>query len=257
MELSKEQQADLLDCLLETGQQLLESGAEISRVEDTISRIAKAYGARHADVFVITSIISISLEFSGTDFVSETRRIYSSAGTDFNKLEKLNSLSRVVCNNLISLKDFHASLSEIASKKKPFWLILIGSMLAAGSFAVFFGGSIYDGVASILFAIEICICQNYLDKTKVSTAASNLLISLIIGICVGLVCRAVPALHMDKILIGDIMLLIPGLAMTNAVRNILVGNTISGAVRLIESLIWAGALAGGFMTAIIIIDTIF
>ena len=59
---------------------------------------------------------------------------------------------------------------------------------------------------------------------------------------------------MDKILIGDIMLLIPGLAMTNAIRNMLGGNTISGLIRLTESLIWAGALAGGFMTAIMIID---
>ena len=59
---------------------------------------------------------------------------------------------------------------------------------------------------------------------------------------------------MDKILIGDIMLLIPGLAMTNAIRNMLGGNTISGLIRLTESLIWAAALAGGFMTAFMIID---
>ena len=123
--MSKEEQADLLDCLLETGQQLLESGAEISRVEDTISRIAKAYGVRHIDVFVITSIISISLEFSGTDFVSETRRIYSSSDTDFSKLEKLNSLSRAICREPISLEDFHSALNDIASMSKPFWLSMI------------------------------------------------------------------------------------------------------------------------------------
>ena len=59
-----------------------------------------------------------------------------------------------------------------------------------------------------------------------------------------------PFLHADKIMIGDIMLLIPGIAMTNSIRNILVGNTISGIMRLIESLLWAGALACGYMTAI-------
>ena len=57
---------------------------------------------------------------------------------------------------------------------------------------------------------------------------------------------------MDKILIGDIMLLIPGLAMTNAVRNMLVGDTISGVIRLAETLIWAAALAGGFMVAMMV-----
>ena len=150
------------------------------------------------------------------------------------------------CNS----KEFNASYWKIGHE-------LPAVMLAAGSFAVFFGGSVLDGIAAVVFAVEICILQKHIDDTKISTAASNLLISLIIGLCVGIVCRAMPILHMDKILIGDIMLLIPGLAMTNAVRNMLVGNTISGAVRLIESLIWAASLAGGFMTAILIIDTIF
>ena len=74
-----------------------------------------------------------------------------------------------------------------------------------------------------------------------------------IGLGVGLLAALLPALHMDKILIGDIMLLIPGLAMTNAIRNTLLGNTISGVVRLAESLIWAAALAGGFMVALLIV----
>ena len=74
--------------------------------------------------------------------------------------------------------------------------------------------------------------------------------------CVGVVTGLIPALHMDKILIGGIMLLIPGLAMTNAVRNMLVGNTISGAVRLAETLIWAAALAGGFMVAMLIVQAV-
>ena len=59
-----------------------------------------------------------------------------------------------------------------------------------------------------------------------------------------------PPLHLDKIMIGDIMLLIPGIAMTNSVRDILVGDTISGVMRLIESLLWAGSIAFGFMLAI-------
>ena len=82
--------------------------------------------------------------------------------------------------------------------------------------------------------------------------AFNLVISLLTGLCVGLLTTLIPALHMDKILIGDIMLLIPGLAMTNAVRNMLVGDTISGVLRLAETLIWAAALAGGFMVAMMV-----
>ncbi len=120
---------------------MLGSGAEISRVEDTLIRIASAYGAVHVDAFVITSIISLSIEFSDTDFVTETRRIYSSTGTDFYRLEDLNALSRRICREKISPEEFHDALNAIASLKKPFPLILIGSILAAGSFTVFFGGT--------------------------------------------------------------------------------------------------------------------
>ena len=80
---------------------------------------------------------------------------------------------------------------------------------------------------------------------------------MLLGLGVGLIAGAIPGLHMDTILMGDIMLLIPGIAITNAVRNLLVGNTISGGVRLLESLIWAAALAGGIMVALVIVEALF
>ena len=59
-----------------------------------------------------------------------------------------------------------------------------------------------------------------------------------------------PGLHLDKIMIGDIMLLIPGLMTTNAIRDVLIGDTLSGVIRLIVSLLLAAALALGFIAAI-------
>ena len=105
--------------------------------------------------------------------------------------------------------------------------------------------------------MAVVLLQERLGRTELNTVAFNLLVSLLIGLGVGVFAAILPVLHMDKILIGDIMLLIPGLAMTNAVRNMLVGNTISGAVRLAESLIWAGALAGGFMVALLVVGAVF
>ena len=85
----------------------------------------------------------------------------------------------------------------------------------------------------------------------------RLLTELLIGLGVGAACVLFSFLHMDMVLIGAIMLLIPGLAMINAVRNVLLGDTISGLVRLADSLLWAGSLAGGFMVALKIIDQLF
>ena len=254
MTLTKDNQTELAECLLDMGALLLDCGAEISRVEETLMRMGRAYGARHVDVFAITSIITLTMEFADEDVITETRRIYSSAGTDFYRLEKLNDLSRSCCASPIPVTELRAKLEHVAKGKKPESVILWGSILAAGGFAVFFGGTIWDGLTAAVFALLICFLQKRLGLTQISTTGSNLFISFLTGLGVGFLCRLVPVLHMDMILIGDIMLLIPGIAMTNAVRNMLGGNTISGAVRLLESMIWAIALAGGFMTAMLIVE---
>ena len=257
MKLTKDEQSRLLDCMLEMGDLLLDSGAEISRTEDTLTRMGLAYGALRVDVFVITSIISISMEFTDGEAMTETRRIRSTGSTDFHRLEDLNGISRSCCADPLPVAELRARLDAVAAGRKPLSVILIGSMLAASSFAVFFGGSLWDALAAGLFALAVCFLQERLGRTELNTVAFNLLISLLIGLGVGLLAALLPMLHMDKILIGDIMLLIPGLAMTNAIRNLLVGNTISGTVRLAESLIWAAALAGGFMVAMLITDALF
>ena len=254
--LTREEQTELAECLLDMGALLLDCGAEVSRVEDTLCRIGRSYGAVQVDAFVITSIISLSMEFPGDSSFTETRRIYSSAGTDFYRLEKLNSLSRDCCEQPVPLDDLRARVRDVDQGKKPFAIKLTGSVLAAGAFAVFFGGRLTDGIAAAAFAVIICLIQERLASTRVSAAGANLVLSLLTGIGVGVLCRFIPALNMDRILIGDIMLLIPGLALTNSIRNLLGGDTISGAVRLTESLIWAAALAGGFMIAMLIVSLI-
>ena len=247
----------LLDCLLEMGELLLDCGAEISRVEDTLNRMGKAYGANRVDVFVIPSLVSITLNFPVTIPVTETRRINSTGGTDFYRLEKLNSLSRECCRQPLELGELRARLDHVAAGHKPFSVVFWGSVLGGGGFAVFFGGTLWDGLAAAVFGAGICLLQCALGRTQLNTVASNLLVSLLTGLAIGIVSGLIPALHMDKIMIGDIMLMIPGLAMTNALRNMLVGNTISGTMRLAESLIWAAALAGGFMVALAIVEQIF
>ena len=257
MNMTEYDQHLLLDCMLEMGELLLDCGAEISRVEDTLERVGRAYGANRVDVFAIPSLVSITLNFPETVPVTETRRISSTGATDFYRMEKLNTLSRDCCREPLALKELRERLDRVAAGKKPFLAVLLGSVLGGGGFAVFFGGTLWDGLAAAVFGAGICLLQNALGRTRLNTVASNLIVSLLAGLAIGIVSGLIPLLHMDKIMIGDIMLMIPGLAMTNALRNMLVGNTISGTMRLAESLIWAGALAGGFMVALAVVERIF
>lgn len=240
----------LLYQLLNFGEAMMACGAEISRVEDTLTRLGRAYGADKMHVFVITSSMVVTLEMPDGEVYTQSRRIHGAGSTNYARLEALNALSRRCCASPMTVEQFRKQLSSILQKPMDSWRVYVGSALAAGSFAVFFGGSLADGLVALLFGLLICFLQGLLAKACPNKVVYQLLCSLAAGFGICAVAQLIPGLHPDKIMIGDIMLLIPGIAMTNSVRDMLVGDTISGIMRLIESLLWAGALACGFMIAI-------
>lgn len=240
----------ILSELLNIGEAMLQNGAEVKRVEDTLDRMGKAYGAVRMNVFVITSSIVITMVFADNQEVTQTRRILTPGGTDFGKLEDFNALSRRYCEDPVPDRDLSLIVKEKTEAKPDKRKLYAGSVLAAGSLAVFFGGNLADGLAAGIFAVLICFMQRKLPPFCTNKVIFNLICSFITGISICIAARLFPVTHGDKIIIGDIMLLIPGIAMTNAVRDVLVGDTISGIMRLIESLLWACSLACGFMAAV-------
>ena len=87
----------MLHTLLELGESMLADGADVRRVEQTLTRMGLAYGAVRMDVFVITSSIVLTMCFPDETSVTQTRRIEKSAVTDFRKLEAINAISRSYC----------------------------------------------------------------------------------------------------------------------------------------------------------------
>jgi len=237
----------LLGLFLDFGEAMLECGGEINRVEDSLARMGTAYGAIKTNVFVITSSIVLTMTFENGEEITQTRRILSSGSTDFDKLERLNELSRSSCRETLPVTELKKKLDEITTQKPSFVNQYLGSILAAGGFAVFFGGNLYDGIAAGVFAVLICLLQNTFGKYAPNKVFFFFVCSLVTGVGIGVAAKYIPVLNGDKVMIGDIMLLIPGIAITNAVRDMLVGDTISGAMKLVECLVWAGALAAGFM----------
>ena len=153
---------DYLHVFLDMGDALLNSGAEIFRVEDTLNRMGYACGATHMNVFVITSSIVITMEFPGDGARTQTRRIHECGGNDFTKLEQLNDLSRRFCSHPVSAAELRNEFEKInANRPKPLWKLL-GSVLAASSFALFYGGTIPDAITAGVAAILIWSIQKYL-----------------------------------------------------------------------------------------------
>ena len=239
--------------LLKMGEMMMCAGAEINRVEDTLARMGKAYGATQMNVFVITSSIIITMMMPEGYEVTQTRRIRKLQGADYQQLEALNDLSRKYCTTPMEINELKEALQDIKHTKVNKPIVFLGSALAGGSFALFFGGDLIDGAVAAFFGLVICFMQIYLEKFFLNRLIFNLVCSFVTGLGICAIAKISPIFHADKIMIGDIMLLIPGVAMTNAIRDMLVGDTISGAMKLIETVLWSAALACGFMVAILLI----
>lgn len=252
-QIQQQGQERMLNEFLNLAELMLLSGAEVYRVEDTICRMGRANGATRVNAFVITSSIVVTMAY-GTDFeLTQTRRITESASNDFIKLEQYNSLSRRFCAHPMNAEELAQAIAGIVNAPRGKWSDYIGSICAAGGFAVFFGGNIYDGIAGALFGIVIAWISSGLRKFCPNTVTFNILCSFTVGTMICLIAKYFPVLNPDKIMIGDIMLLIPGVAFTVSVRDVLVGDTISGILRLIESVLWAAGIAYGFLMAIMLI----
>lgn len=250
MEEAETERRELLHAVLDLGEMMLTSGAEVKRVEDTITRMGMASGAVKMNVFVITSSIVVTMEDPGEKEYTETRRVMASGTNDFRRLEEMNQLSRDFCRKPCSSKELQEKIEKIVSEPEQGNWSYAGSFLGAGGFAVFFGGSMLDGLAAGLMGLFVQRLSDGLEPHCPNAVTFNLLASFLTGLLVCVLSRIFPVLNADLIMIGDIMLLIPGISMTNSIRDVLVGDTISGTLRLTESLVRAAAIAAGFMLAI-------
>ena len=219
---------EVLTCAINIGEQLLVSGAEISRVEDTIRRICNAYGIRQSHIFSIASCIIVTLETKERKWITQTRRILS-YGTDMWKLDRLNDLSRRICATQPSFAVIDQEYEKILKGPTYSPAVQCGIYaMTAGAFAIFFGGNLWDGFASLFVGALIRVTLYALSAIKLKAIFSNILCSLISGMACILVCYLGIGQHVEMIMIGNIMLLIPGVLMTNSFRDFISGDMISG-----------------------------
>lgn len=243
---------ETVEFLLDLGECILMCGGEITRVEDNIRRMGNILGAKKCDVFAITSLLIVTVTISDEEVLTQTRRINKSASMNFILLEKLNSLIREGAKKNLGLDDAKSELEKIKNHNSDSKKVCIGNILAAASFAVFFGGNIPDGITAGFFGMVIYYLKKYISSKIPNDIIFGFISSALIGLCIYPLINLMPTLHSDKILIGDIMLLIPGISITNSVRDMLAGNMISGLIKFTESLLQTGALVLGFMFAMFV-----
>lgn len=220
---------------LDIGAKMIENGAEINRVEDTITRILSSRRIKKASVFCISSIIIISTQ--NKVYAKRIRR------NDLNLfgIEQLNSESRCICEG----KPFQKEENTY-----PLIIKILSVFLATGSFCIYFGGNIRDALFAGITGLAISCIKPIINAGFAKTFCD----SVIAGILAYIPSFFISNIHPDKIMIGTIMLSIPGLTVGNAMRDIMNSDTLSGIIELINAVFTALSIALGFSAAVLIFE---
>lgn len=235
----------LLSCVCEIGQTLIASGAEVYRVEDTMVRLIRSFHmVEKAEAFVTLTGLMVSIWVEGQTY-TQIARIHARS-TNLAMIDQINALSRQACSQPISVDELQEAFQKIKGHR-PYDLshrLLAGALGAAG-FSLFFGGSWPD--FGICFGIGI-LCTwltTYLMSIKLHLFVTNLLASALVALLAGMANILYEPISVNIVVISSIMLLVPGLPLTNAIRDTIAGDYLSALARMMEAFVVAAAIALG------------
>lgn len=243
---------EILDASIQVGYQLLYNGAEIYRVEQSIMYICGAYGIKEIEAFAIPSSIVVTVS-DGHQSLTKSKRVHVGK-RDLDKIAKLTDLSRCICREHLSYKEAMEKLAEI--KEGPVYSIGLhycAYMVVGFSFTMFFGGEWQDGLIGAAIGVEIYFLFRVLEKIKVNGFFVNIICGFTAAVIARFLENTFGIFHSDTIIIGTIMLLVPGLALANSMRDFITSDTMAGLSRLIEALFVATGIAIGVAFAMMMI----
>jgi uncharacterized membrane protein YjjP (DUF1212 family) len=242
----------LLNFATEVGYQLQMSGAEIYRVEESVQRLLAAYGAPTGEVFAIPNCLNVSVAGPETGKPLTRIRRVGPHGTDISRLEALNQLCRDLEANPVPLEEAEARFQAILSEKVEYsFLARLGAYaLGASAFALFFKGDLRDAFCGMICGIIVGLSLHYTEQHKANSFFKVFIGGFLSALAALLLVACGIGSNADSIIIGALMALVPGIALTTAVRDIIAGDMISGLSKTAESILIAIFIALGTGLAI-------
>lgn len=242
---NREEVKKLMKLALSAGQSMLQNGAETYRVEDTMVRIcASRENVENVDSFVTQTGIFITLEYEHEVFSNFLR--VKNVSIDLNKINNINEFSRRFVSTNISIEEGLQTIEEINLLKSYSQLTkaLSGSCSAA-FFCLMFGGTFGDFISSFIVSIITIGILFQIGKYKLTFFIENFFGAFLASLFAYFTMLAGIGENIDKIIIGSIMYLVPGVAITNAIRDTMSGDSLSGLSRGMEAIFSALAIAFG------------
>ncbi len=239
----------LVDMATDLGYELAMCGAETYRVEESINRIMDSYGLT-AEVFAIPNCLIVSIETETGKPMTRMRRI-GHHGNDLDGVERFSGLSRAICSRKPAPEEARKWLEQVRSEKRAYSPLMyyLGNFLGAMGFSLFFGGSWVDCLLSGLCGILVGYINRVLNNLKANPFFSTIAASFLLAIAAYGLGAMGSAPNPDEVIIGALMILVPGLLFTNAMRDVIYGDTNSGVNRIVQVLLVAVAIALGTAAA--------
>lgn len=240
--------SELMNVALRAGEIMLSSGAEIYRVEETIVRISSCYNVP-CESFVLPTGIFISIQNEDGSAHTAFKRIRERK-VDLHRIERVNSLSRGLHNSRLGYKEIVAELDEIESGEQ--YVLPLRVAAAATSsfvFTVLFRGSWYDGAAALIIGAITYLLREILVRKGFFQFMEVFLVGLAAGFFSTAAAQYFPFLNEYKIIIGSVILYLPGISITNGIKDALYGDLVASLTRLGEALLLVAVLAAGVSIA--------
>lgn len=243
------QEERILQLCMEIGRAMLHNGSEIYRAQETMERVARAYGAADFHVYVLTNGLFASVEQDGKMYQSEVRHVRA-AQVHLGRVAALNALSRDIEAQAIPLDVAFERLEDARSLPfKPAWQCVLACGVGAGCFAYIFGGTPLDAGVALLIGFVLQLFCFWLKKHGASKIIYNALAAGGVALCAvsiaWLAGRCGVSVTTSSVIIGDIIPLVPGMALTMSIRDFADGDYLSGTIRMIDALLVAGSIAIG------------
>lgn len=246
---SKEENMDyqeLMEMAALAGEIMLRSGAEVYRVEDTVSRILRKSRLKHIEVLVLSTGIFATISDAEVPAISVVRRVRDHA-TNLNRIYEVNNVSRAFCADRMSVTEALRRLEEIdITTVYRFPVKCFGYAMITGFFAVMFSGTLLDSAAAAVIGVILACSLNWFSKLKFNDFFQSAAGSFVLGVSAYLIKGIMfPSMNLDAVIISSIMPLVPGVRFTSAIRDTLNGDYSSGVARIAEAIVVALAVAFG------------
>lgn len=236
---------EIMEVCLLAGKIMLQSGGETYRVEDTMMRIAASFGIENTHSYVTPTGIIFSAEGSEE---TKTKLIrISERSTDLKKVAMVNSISRRISSGEVTLLEALGLLNEIDSLDMtfPFMVQVAAASSASGCFMIMLNGGWNDFIPAMISGGLGYLSFVYFHRFVPIKFFSEFLASFLIGLLSLLLVKIGIGHQLDKIIIGSVMTLVPGLLITNAVRDLMAGHLVSGLSKGAEAFLTAFAIGSG------------